>query len=326
MPEPNVPESAGPESAEPELVVPPQGVQGRAAVLADPPLVMGVVNVTPDSFSDGGQHLDADRAVAAALQMVRDGASVIDVGGESTRPGADAVDPIEEQRRVLPVLESLAGPCRAADVRLSIDTRNASTARLAVAAGATLINDVSAALAPVAAEEQVGWVAMHMAGTPATMQSEPRYDDVVAEVAAFLSERLEWARGLGVTEVWLDPGIGFGKTTAHNVALLAATARLADLGAPLVVGTSRKRSLGVLLARSDGRLPAHPGPTGGTAEFEPPSVAIRPLDVEERLAGSLISAGWAMIHGARMVRVHDVAETARLVRALVAGPWGSTSS
>jgi dihydropteroate synthase len=291
-----------------------------------PPLVMGVVNVTPDSFSDGGQHLAVDRAVAAALRMVRDGASVIDVGGESTRPGADPVDPLEEQRRVVPVLESLAEPCGAAGVRLSIDTRHESTARRAVAVGATLINDVSAGLAPVAADEQVGWVAMHMSGTPATMQAEPHYDDVVGEVAAFLSERIEWARSLGVPEVWVDPGIGFGKTTAHNVALLAATPRLAELGAPLVVGTSRKRSLGVLLARSDGRLPAHPGPCGGTAEFEPPSVGLRPLDVGNRLAGSLISAGWAMIHGARMVRVHDVAETARLVQMLVAGELGSTSS
>lgn len=315
----------------PEPVEPGSGARGPAGSEpfedpVSPPLVMGVLNVTPDSFSDGGRHLAADRAVAAALQMVRDGASVIDVGGESTRPGADPVDPVEEQRRVVPVLESLAGPCRAAGVRLSIDTRHPSTARLAVDAGATLINDVSAALAPVAAELQVGWVAMHMSGTPATMQAEPRYDDVVDEVSAFLADRVEWARELGVSEVWVDPGIGFGKTTAHNVALLAATPRLAALGAPLVVGTSRKRSLGLLLARSDARLATHPGPVGGTADFEPPSVALEPLSVDDRLAGSLISAGWAMIHGARMVRVHDVAETAHLVRALVAGQLGSTSS
>jgi len=315
-----------PKPVVPEAVVPGPVASDPVDAAAMRPLVMGVLNVTPDSFSDGGRHLAADRAVAAALQMVRDGASVVDVGGESTRPGAEPVDPLEEQRRVIPVLESLAEPLGAAGVRLSIDTRHESTARLAVAAGASLINDVSATLAPVAAELQVGWVAMHMSGRPATMQAEPRYDDVVDEVAAFLSERAEWAGQLGVSEVWVDPGIGFGKTTAHNVALLAATPRLAALGVPLVVGTSRKRSLGVLLARSDGRLVAHPGPAGGSAEFEPRNVVLEPLSVEDRLTGSLISAGWAMIHGARMVRVHDVAETAHLIRTLVAGQRGSTSS
>ncbi len=277
---------------------------------------MGVLNVTPDSFSDGGLHDRVALAVGHGLRMVAEGAEVIDVGGESTRPGADPVDPGVEQERVLPVLERLAGPCGRAGVRLSIDTRHAATARAAVAAGATMVNDVSASLAPVAAELGCAWVAMHMAGEPGTMQDAPVYDDVVGEVAGFLSERIDWARSLGVAEVWIDPGIGFGKTTGHNVALLAATDRLAGLGAPLLVGASRKRSLGVLAARADRRLGAHPGPVGGGADFEPPEAHVEPLSVGERRSGSLAAAGWAMIHGARMVRVHDVAPTVRLARAL----------
>lgn len=287
-------------------------------LVPDLPLVMGVLNVTPDSFSDGGAHDAPDAAVARGIRMVAEGAQVIDVGGESTRPGARPVDPAEEQSRVLPVLERLAEPCARAGVRLSIDTRHAGTARLAVAAGARIVNDVSASLASVAAELGCAWVAMHMAGEPGTMQSDPTYGDVVAEVEAFLVDRIELAESLGVGEVWIDPGIGFGKTTAHNLALLAATDRLASLGAPLVVGTSRKRSLGILGARADRRLPAHPGPAGGSAPFEPLGEHLEPLSVADRRSGSLATAGWAMIHGARMVRVHDVAPTVRLARALAA--------
>lgn len=278
------------------------------------PLVMGVLNVTPDSFSDGGRHDSPDRAVARALEMIAEGADVIDVGGESTRPGAVAVDPTREQGRVLPVLEAIAEPCSRAGVRMSIDTRNDSTARAAVALGATLINDVAAALWRVAADLGVGWVAMHMLGDPATMQAEPRYGDVVADVGAFLRSRVARARSAGVKEVWADPGIGFGKTTAHNLALLARLDELVEEDTPVVVGTSRKRSLGVLAARSDAGLVAHPGPPGGAASFE----GSEPVTVPGRLTGSLSTASWAMILGARMVRVHDVAQTVRAASAVAA--------
>ncbi len=248
---------------------------------------MGVLNVTPDSFSDGGCWFDHDRAVARGREMVAQGADIIDVGGESTRPGANAVSEEEEQRRILPVVAALAPT-----VRISVDTRKAKVAESAIAAGATLINDVSASLWPVAAAAGVGWVAMHMSGDPRTMQVRPRYDDVMAEVSDFLAERAGAAEAGGVSEVWVDPGIGFGKTTAHNLQLLRNLDRLVAGGRPVVVGTSRKSFLG--------RLAAGPG--------EPPA------PVEERLAGSLASAVWAMARGVAMVRVHDVAETVQAVR------------
>ncbi|MFZ4518364.1 MAG: dihydropteroate synthase [Microthrixaceae bacterium] len=283
------------------------------------PEVMGVLNVTPDSFSDGGLHHRPDAAVARGRELLAEGATVVDVGGESTRPGARPVDPADEAARVLPVIEQLAGPCREAGARLSVDTRHETVARQAIAAGADLLNDVSASLWPVAADLGVGWVAMHMQGDPRTMQAEPRYDDVVAHVRAFLDERARVAEAAGVPEVWVDPGIGFGKTTAHNVALLARLDRLVADGRPVVVGTSRKRSLGVLLARSDLGLPVHPGPAGGGADLELPAAAGEPVPVGSRRSGSLTTAAWAMIHGARMVRVHDVAETVRMLRTLGAG-------
>lgn len=282
---------------------------------------MGVLNVTPDSFSDGGRHDAPAAAVARVHEMVAEGADVVDVGGESTRPGATPVDPSAEQDRVLPVLEAVAAPCAAAGVRLSIDTRNESTARAAVALGATLLNDVSASLWPVAADLGVGWVAMHMLGDPATMQVHPRYGDVVAEVGAFLRDRVGRARAAGVDEVWADPGIGFGKTTAHNLAILARLDDLVDDDTPIVVGTSRKRSLGVLAARSDAGMVAHPGPPGGSASFEGPA-PVTPTDLSDRLAGSLSTASWAMIVGARMVRVHDVGATVRA--ASVVDAWTAT--
>jgi len=238
------------------------------------PLVMGVLNVTPDSFSDGGRWLDAGAAVAHGLRMVDEGADVIDVGGESTRPGAEPVDAGEELRRVLPVVEALAP-----HTRVSIDTRKADVAEAALAAGATLLNDVSATLAPVAKAAGAGWVAMHMRGEPRTMQEAPAYDDVVAEVRAFLVER---AAAAGVEEVWIDPGIGFGKTMEHNLALLAHLEELVDTGYPVVVGTSRKAFLGRL--------------TGGA-----------PAD--DRVEASVATAAWALSRGASMVRVHDVAAT-----------------
>ena len=264
--------------------------------------VMGVLNVTPDSFSDGGEHLRLDAALEHAVAMAAAGARVIDIGGESTRPGATPVDPLDEQRRVLPVIDAVVDRLVGQDVRISIDTRHASTARAAVAAGATLVNDVSATLWPVAAELGVGWVAMHMFGDPRTMQVEPRYDDVVDDVRVFLVERAEAAVAGGVEEVWIDPGIGFGKTTAHNLQLLAHLDVLVAAGFPVLVGTSRKRFLGELIARSDSGL----GPFDARNGADPEESRVDPVGVGERVDGSLATEMWAMIHGARMVRVHDV--------------------
>jgi dihydropteroate synthase len=268
---------------------------------ADAVQVMGILNVTPDSFSDGGEFLDPDRAHAHVTRMIAEGASWIDVGGESTRPGADPIDPVEECRRVLPVLEAVAQDAAAAGVRLSIDTRNARTARAAVAAGATLLNDVSASLWEVAAECGVGWVAMHMAGDPTTMQRDPHYDDVVEQVRTFLAERADRAQRAGVREIYVDPGIGFGKTTRHNMELLAHLDVLVADGHPVLIGTSRKRFTGELLARSDaaGRPPLRAATSAG-----PPLV-----ELSDRLDGSLATATWAMAAGARIVRAHDVAAT-----------------
>ncbi|HEX9994463.1 MAG TPA: dihydropteroate synthase [Acidimicrobiales bacterium] len=260
------------------------------------PLVMGVLNVTPDSFSDGGRWFDRERAIAHGRRMVAEGADVVDVGGESTRPGADPVDEAEERRRVVPVVEALA-PI----VRVSVDTRKAGVAEAAVAAGATLVNDVSASLHEVAAATGAGWVAMHMLGDPRTMQQAPRYDDVVAEVRDLLVERAEAARAAGVTEVWIDPGIGFGKTVEHNLRLLAELPTLVATGFPVVVGTSRKSTLGRLLARSDGR-PEEDGP----------------VPVDDRLEGSVATAVWAMLKGAAMVRAHDVLPTVQAAKVVVA--------
>jgi dihydropteroate synthase len=268
---------------------------------ADPPpkvrpLVMGVLNVTPDSFSDGGRWLDPDAAVARGLAMVAEGADVVDVGGESTRPGAAAVEEAEELRRVVPVIEALAP-----HVRVSVDTRKAAVAERAVAAGATLVNDVSASLDAVAAAAGVGWVAMHMRGEPRTMQASPEYGDVVGDVEAFLVARAERARGAGVQEVWIDPGIGFGKTAGHNLALLRRLGRLVATGYPVMVGTSRKSFLGRL----------------SVAEGE------EPAPVDDRLEASLATAVWAMDQGAAMVRVHDVratVEAAVLVGCGLVGP------
>ena len=245
-------------------------------------LIMGVLNVTPDSFSDGGRYLDPDAAVAHGLRLVAEGADVVDVGGESTRPGAEAVDPEVERARVVPVVAALAP-----HVRVSIDTRKATVAEAAIEAGATLVNDVSATLWPVAAAGRVGWVAMHMRGTPQTMQDRPQYDDVVSEVRGFLAARAAEAHAGGVAEVWVDPGIGFGKTAAHNLALLHALPTLVAGGEPVVVGTSRKSFLGAL--------------TGGAP-------------VGDRLEASLATAVWAMARGAGMVRVHDVAATVQAAR------------
>lgn len=277
--------------------------------------VMGVLNVTPDSFSDGGRFDDVDRAVERVAVMLDEGARCIDVGGESTRPGAAPIDPDDECRRVLPVLEAVAPMVAARGARLSIDTRNEHTARKAVAAGASLLNDVSASLWKVAADLGVGWVAMHMAGDPRTMQQDPHYDDVVDEVRRFLVERAGAAVAAGVPEVWVDPGIGFGKTTEHNLDLLAHLDLLVAEGFPVLVGTSRKRFTGELLARSD----AAGRGLGDLAD----GFRGAPVAVEERVDASLATATWAMVQGARMVRAHDVSVTARAAT-IVAGGFPTT--
>jgi dihydropteroate synthase len=265
-------------------------VGGRLLPTSTHCLVMGIVNVTPDSFADGGRYLDPAAAVAHGLELAAEGADLLDVGGESTRPGAAYVEEAVELQRVLPVVEGLAA---ATDVPISIDTRKAAVARAALAAGATMVNDVSAGrdepdLLGVAAEAGAAVVLMHMQGTPATMQDDPRYGDVLAEVEAFLRERLVAAEaaGVGGDALVVDPGIGFGKRDEHNYALLAGLARLTRLGHPLLIGTSRKGFIGRALD----------------------------LPVEERLEGSAAAVVWAVERGARIVRVHDVAPMVRTVR------------
>lgn len=269
----------------------------------NPAEVMGILNITPDSFSDGGYYLDPIDAVTRSRSMVAEGAGFVDVGGESTRPGAAPVNPVEEQRRVLPVIEALGSDPALHGARISIDTRNASTARAAVSLGATVINDVSASLWSTAAELGVGWVAMHMTGDPRTMQARPFYTDVLDDVRRFLDERSSLAESAGVTEVWVDPGIGFGKTTRHNLALLAGLRHLVDDGRPVLVGTSRKRSLGQMLAESDSLAAGLPA----SSSADTPSVT--PVPVDDRREGSLVTAVWAMIQGARTMRVHDIRAT-----------------
>jgi len=263
--------------------------------VAPHPQVMGVLNVTPDSFSDGGRYLDPEAAVAHARALVAEGASVVDIGGESSRPGAEPVDEAEELRRVVPVIEALAG-----EVRLSIDTVKPAVARAAVAAGATLVNDVSASaeVALAAADGGAGYVVMHRKGTARTMQDDPHYDDVVVEVKSFLAEQAQRARAAGIEEIWVDPGIGFGKTSAHNLSLLRHLDEIVDLGYPVLVGTSRKAFLGRLLAESDG--------------------ASESVPTDDRLAGSLATATWAVAHGAAMIRAHDVRASVQAVKVVAA--------
>jgi dihydropteroate synthase len=245
---------------------------------------MGVVNVTPDSFSDGGVHLRPEAAIAAARRMLADGAAIVDVGGESTRPDSDAVGIDEELRRVLPVLEAVAG-----EVPVSIDTAKAEVARRALELGAELVNDVTAlrgdpALGGVVADSGAYLCLMHMQGEPRTMQVDPRYDDVVSEVASFLEQRIAFAvaEGVGEDRICVDPGIGFGKTTEHNFELLRRLDVIASLGRPVVIGFSRKRSLGRVLGDPD----ATTGP----------------------LSASLAAAVTAYERGATILRVHDVRE------------------
>lgn len=272
---------------------------------------MGVLNVTPDSFSDGGLWLDPQAAVAHGRAMVAEGADIVDVGGESTRPGAKAVPEDEELRRVLPVVEALAGE----DIVVSIDTRKPAVARAAVKAGASIINDVSASLWPVAAETGAAWVAMHMPADPEVMQQHARYDDVVAEVRDFLVERAETARRAGVERLWIDPGIGFGKTAAHNLSLLRHLDELVTTGYPVLVGTSRKSFLGRLAPAAPAAPAATPvdtlvaTPAGTPSAGEP-----QPAPAGDRLEGTVATTTWAITKGVDAVRVHDVRPVAQAAR------------
>jgi dihydropteroate synthase len=247
---------------------------------------MGVLNVTPDSFFDGGRYLALEAAVARGREMFEEGADIVDVGGESSRPGATPVGVDEELRRVLPVVGALAR-----FGRVSIDTMKPEVAAAACEAGATLVNDVAGRSVGVAAKAGAGIVVMHLQGEPATMQLDPRYDDVVGEVFSALDAAAGAARAAGIDEVYVDPGIGFGKTAAHNLSLLRALPQLVGRGERVLVGTSRKSFLGRVIADSGSPRPA-----------------------DERLEGSLATAVWAMACGCAAVRVHDVKETAMAAR------------
>ena len=264
-------------------------------------LVMGILNVTPDSFSDGGLYLDVDAAVDHALRMVQEGADIIDVGGESTRPGAEPVPADEEMRRVLPVIERLTAQT---DVTISIDTYKSSVAREALKAGACIVNDISGLrfqpeIAAVAADANAYLVIMHSVHTPATMQVNPRYDDVVAEVKSFLGRQSLAAQQSGVPRerIIIDPGIGFGKTVEHNLELLRHLPELAELGYPVLVGVSRKSFIGAILG---GAVPS------------------------ERLEGTIAAVALSIAGGARVVRVHDVGPVVKAVRVADAVLKGSS--
>jgi dihydropteroate synthase len=274
-----------------------------AAAAAGEFAVMGIVNVTPDSFSDGGLYLDPRAAVDHALELERSGAVILDIGGESTRPGASPVPEREEMRRVTPVIEALAG-CRA---QISIDTSKAAVAAVAISAGATLVNDVTAlrgdpTMVDVVAAAGTDCCLMHMLGEPRTMQQDPRYDDVVSEVKAFLEERLAFAIAHGVAEqnILLDPGIGFGKTTEHNLELLRRLDEIVALGRPVAIGTSRKSFLGKITAKP----------------------------VEDRIAATIATNVFAYMRGARVFRVHDASpihDALAITAATVKRRWASTT-
>ena len=255
-----------------------------------PMVVMGIVNTTPDSFSDGGQFLDVDAAVTHALRLANEGAEILDIGGESTRPGAPAVSEQEELDRVIPVIQRLA---KRPELVLSIDTQKPSVARAAIDAGAAIVNDIAAnrsnpEMWQVVAEAGAGYVCMHMQGTPQTMQAKPNYDDVTREVCDFFRERLALlsTHGVSIEQVVLDPGIGFGKTLQHNIKLLRDLNKFSLVERPTLVGASRKSFIEKLLG----------------------------APIDERLPASLACAAWAAIQGSQIIRVHDVAETVQVVR------------
>ena len=258
------------------------------------PLVMGVLNVTPDSFSDGGRFSTVEAATRRAEEMVAQGADLIDIGGESTRPGADRVDAEEQIRRVVPVLEA----CRGLAVTFSIDTTRSIVAEAALKAGAAIVNDVSAgqddpAIFDVAARHDSPIVLMHMLGDPATMQQAPQYDDVVGEVEQFLAERVAACKAAGIAahRILIDPGIGFGKTADHNWTLMGATARFCRTGRPVLIGASRKSFIGKLTGRTE---------------------------AAERVFGTAAAVSWIVTQGAAIVRVHDIAEMVDVVKVATA--------
>ena len=263
-------------------------VCGRYRLSLDRPLVMGVLNITPDSFADGGVFFDLNDATDRVRQMLGEGADIIDIGGESTRPGAVPTPEAHELDRVIPLLENIRPSCDARGVPISVDTRKPVVMRTAIAAGASMINDINALRAPGAiealSEGSAAACLMHMQGEPATMQQSASYEDVVADVAAFLAERASAcvAAGIGRQRIVLDPGFGFGKTVEHNLTLLRRLSEIAALGYPLLAGLSRKSTIGVLTGRN----------------------------VEDRMAGSVAAALVAVARGAAIVRVHDVRETA----------------
>jgi dihydropteroate synthase len=269
---------------------------GRFSFPLDRPLVMGVLNVTPDSFSDAGRFLDRAAALAHARRMLSDGADIVDIGGESTRPGAAPTSEADELDRVLPLVEALRGECDARGVALSVDTRKPAVMQAAIAAGASLINDVGALVAPGAIEavapSEVAVCLMHMRGEPATMQQVASYDDVVGEVKVFLAHRAAACESAGIARdrIVVDPGFGFGKTVGHNLALLRWLAEIVALGYPVAVGLSRKSTIGALTGR----------------------------EVGERTAGSIAAALAAVARGAAIVRVHDVRQTVDALKV-----WGA---
>jgi len=261
---------------------------GRYCLSLDRPLVMGVLNITPDSFADGGVFLDLNDATDRVRQMLDEGADIVDIGGESTRPGAVPTPEAYELDRVIPLLENIRLSCDARGVPISVDTRKPVVMGAAIAAGASMINDINALRAPGAiealSEGSAAVCLMHMQGEPATMQQSASYDDVVADVAAFLAERASAcvAAGIDRHRIVLDPGFGFGKTVEHNLTLLRRLSEIAALGYPLLAGLSRKSTIGVLTGRN----------------------------VDDRMAGSVAAALAAVARGAGIVRVHDVRETA----------------
>jgi dihydropteroate synthase len=298
--------------------------------------LMGVLNVTPDSFSDGGRHLHSDAAIKHGLELAMQGADIVDVGGESTRPGAEPVGVEEELHRVMPVIGALAA--RAGGARISVDTSKAIVARRAIDAGASFVNDVSALradteMAGVVADSGAECCLMHMLGEPRTMQREPRYADVVSEVKSFLEERLTFAVGEGIAEhrVLLDPGIGFGKTVEHNLTLLRRLSEIVALGRPVVVGTSRKSFLGRIAAdvqrasepvAADMRRPSVPVPADTRSVPEP-------VPADSRLPGTIATNVMALERGASVFRVHDVASVADALAtaaATLSGKWTARST
>ena len=267
--------------------------------LSRPPIIVGVLNVTPDSFSDGGEYLDPTRAIDRGLEMADQGAGVLDVGGESSRPGADPVDAAEQARRVIPVIDGLA---KQTNIPISIDTTNSKVAAAALDAGAVIVNDISALrfdeqMASVAAKHRAAVVLMHMQGKPQTMQKTPRYVNPVQEVKTFLAERIEFAKSQGIADsaIVVDPGIGFGKTANHNLLLLREMSEFHSLQTPILAGVSRKRFVGEALGLED---------------------------PQDRLIGTAAAVAWCVAANVQLIRVHDVKEmvqVAKMINAIGAG-------